>query len=241
MLSEKINENSTLPDYVFAGLFKNSNIVVAPNFYIKNIPKYAFQNMFRNSQLQEVTNDFENVTIDRHSFGFAFQNCRNLKRAPNIIGTRERSEYSGLLYIFHQCKSLKEAPIINIGNSFAAYTCSGAFLGCTALIDASKINIPTTVSNDSCESMFQDCSNLEIAPIINTRETNTNSFHRIFKNCSKLKEITAYIENATEVQGTTEWLAGTAENGTFYTPSANNWGEERSTSLIPPGWERVDI
>lgn len=117
----------------------------------------------------------------------------------------------------------------------------GMFKGCTELVKPPKELPATTLQYQCYRFMFSGCTSMTESPIIRATSFGNSEYgtcSRMFENCSSLSKITCYAEY--NASGTSNWVNGVAENGTFYKAStATKWQE--GVSGIPSGWTVVDI
>lgn len=127
------------------------------------------------------------VTLGNKCYSYMFQNCINIKIAPELPATTLATYcYEGM---FKGCRSLKSVP--ELPATTLKYACyQSMFEGCTNIKIAPEL--PGTILEGYCYTgMFSGCTNLVVGPsILPATSINNNSaqcYNSMFKGCIKLE------------------------------------------------------
>ena len=192
--------------------------------------------------------DFEDktdLTGYNYAFRYLFRTDTNIINASGMTlpaTTLANYCYSCYSYMFYNCSSLTTAP--ELPATTLADSCYYAmFYGCTNLTTAPELPA-TTLTNSCYQSMFQGCSSLTTAPVLSATTLATYCYRYMFVNCSSLSAVTCLATSGIDENNrtnTTNWLTGTAANGTFTRAANASWycGAIPSTWTVTPAYERT--
>lgn len=121
-----------------------------------------------------------NIEIDGTSASYMFYNCKSLEEVP-LINTSNVENMNGM---FNSCSKLTNVPLLNTMNvtdmSKMFYYCSN--LTNIPLFDTSNVT--------KMDNMFYYCSKLTTVPLLNTAKVTNMTY--MFYYCSELKEIPSF-------------------------------------------------
>lgn len=236
ILDYKNNENTPLNPFAFACLFRESNIVLPPNLSSVNLNNDCYNEMFKTATNLTTQPILPARTVPNFAYTRMFQGCTSLTETNKILA--EEIKRAGAYVMFLESK-VKEISLEKLekAEGLSLYN----FLGnCNELTKVNLSNL-TQIEVNALSNAFRNCKALKQTPILNVRSLKNNSLDGAFSGCSSLEEVTIYATNAATANATNNWLQGVAETGKFFTPANADWGDERSPSLIPEGWDRIDI
>lgn len=237
ILDYKNNKNTPLAPYAFACLFRESNIALPPNLSSVKLSESCYNGMFKMATKLTTQPNLPAKKVENYAYCQMFNNCTSLTETNEILA--EEMNTNAAYDIFNSTK-IKEISLKNLKKALG-FSLQNAFYGCKELTKVNLSNL-TEVSYGALEYAFMNCIALKQAPTINISILpNQFSLRETFSGCSSLEEVTIYATNAAATDDTYNWLENVAPIGEFKTPAGADWGDERSPSLIPEGWKRIDI
>ena len=201
----KTNNNGV--GYNCANMFAYcKNLTAAPKLPATTLADYCYQDMFNGCEKLSSAPELKASSVHEGSYQRMFANCTALKKAPALPATKVRA--SGYQRMFVNCTGMESGPE----------------------------SLPTTELNENCYyKMFSGCSSLTIVPKLVVNKMAKGCCKEMFMYCSKLKEVTIYLKNDidTSLNPFTDWLSGTAKNGTLHIRSGLL--DATKTALCLPG------
>ena len=208
-----VGQTNKYDNYIFSGLFMNSNVVDATNLVIPN-------------------------AMRDYCYYKTFYSCKSLTSTPSLPFSQVG--YYSCRDMFSGCISLITIQPMTIeGNSEGSMY--NMFNNCKSLVDASMITI-TSEKSRSCYNMFNICKNLRKSPIIKGDMT-SSSCERIFYGCSNLSEVTYLGTTSPSSSYSRNWMKNVASTGTFYMRQDATWDStvSRDANGVPAGWTIVKV
>ncbi len=154
------------------------------------------------------------TNLTESCYNAMFANCKNLSSAPALLAT----VVSPYCYqqMFMNCTCLKNAPALP-ATEVGRYCYQQMFDGCTGMESGPEI-LPAKKLSELCyQNMFSRCTSLTKAPKLMAEEMAQDCCAYMFKECSKLDEVTLCVKDFdTGLNSFTDWLAGTAQTGTVH-------------------------
>lgn len=236
ILDYKNNENTPLKPYAFACLFRQSNIVLPPNLSSIYLNNDCYNELFRQATNLTTQPILPAKTVPIYAYTRMFQNCTSLTETNKILA--EEMKAAAAYDMFYSSK-IKEISFDNLKKA-ADDSLSSVFMYCDELTKVNLNNL-TQVGYRTLNNCFRFCKALKQTPTLNIPILQTASLSDAFSGCTNLEEVTIYATNAATANATNNWLLGVPSTGKFRTPANADWGDERSPSLIPEGWDRIDI
>lgn len=129
----------------------------------------------------------QHPTMAEACYGYMFQNCTALTKAPALPATTLESNcYRSM---FSGCTSLTQAPALP-ATTLVNYCYYQMFQSCTSLIQAPAL--PATTLADYCYyQMFEGCTSLTQAPALPATTLATNCYSYMFRGCTSLTQAPA--------------------------------------------------
>lgn len=126
------------------------------------------------------------------SFWNMFLNCSSLKSIDvSSFNTSKVSNYFSFYTMFSGCSSLETIDLSNFDfSNSGSYSIGGMFQNCRSL---KSVKFPSDVhfnNNVTTNQVFSSCELLETLDLSSWNTTNVTSMDEMFKNCSKLSNLT---------------------------------------------------
>ena len=194
------------------GLFNLYGNLTSLDNYISTFDGgYKYMHMFENTNVYDCSMLNTGIKSQTGSsvFGYMFNNCKYLIKAPNLPATT-LADYC-YYYMFNNCTSLTTLP--------------------SNLLPATKL------ANYCYNNMFQYCSSLVEPPsgwILPAKTLYTNSVSYMFYGCSKLQKMAVSYSGTITSYHWTYFLQGVSKTGTFF--YSKNQTKENIMSIVPSGW-----
>lgn len=219
--------------YGYAYMFYRCySLTAAPALPATTLAQNCYLQMFRHCESLVTSPALPAQSVASSSYEAMFASCYNLQNVGEISATTLNS-YS-MHAMFADCTSLMDAPdLINL-TTLADLCCCNMFGHCTSLVSPPTLSA-TTLATACYYNMFYGCTSLTFTPVLPASTLVGNCYYQMFYGCSLLNDVKCY---ATTITGTTNWLYGVANSGTFTKASGATWSSD--TSGIPPGWTVVD-
>lgn len=255
-----------VPLEAYSSMFSNcSSLEEMPQISAKTVAEYGMAGMFAEcSKLSEVKdlciqtftgdNNCASMFIDCTSLTTApklpatkltkqcyfamFANCGNLSSAP-VLNAAEVPDYC-YQQMFMNCNSLKNAPDLP-ATTVGPYCYQQMFDGCTGMESGPEI-LPAKKLSELCyQNMFRKCKSLTKAPKLMAEEMAKECCNFMFKECSKLDEVTLCVKDFdTSLSPFSDWLAETASTGTVHIRSGLNDATKAAIYLPNSNWAFVE-
>ena len=180
---------TTLTDHCYDGMFKDTELSVAPDLPATSLADYCYSGMF---------------------YG-----CTSLTTAPDLPATT-LADYC-YENMFYDCSSLTTAPDLP-ATTLADYCYENMFYGCTSLTTVPSI-LPATTLTDHCyDGMFYGCSILTTAPILPAETLTSFCYACMFNGCTNLTSIVCLAKTKLDSPDWSfyEWDYFGTSGGTLY-------------------------
>ena len=183
----KTNNNGV--GYNCANMFAYcKNLTAAPKLPATTLADYCYQDMFNGCEKLSSAPELKASSVHEGSYQRMFANCTALKKAPALPATEVRA--SGYQQMFSGCKSMESGPE----------------------------TLPATELKENCYyRMFNGCSSLTKAPKLMAQKMAKGCCKEMFMSCKTIDEVTLYVQDFdTKFNSFSDWLTGTAKNGTLH-------------------------
>ena len=212
---ETFETNNNRVGYNCANMFAYcKNLTAAPKLPATTLADYCYQDMFNGCEKLSSAPELNASSVHEGSYQRMFAYCTSLKKAPALPATEVRA--SGYSQMFSGCKNMETGPE----------------------------TLPATELKENCYyRMFNGCSSLTIVPKLVVNKMAKGCCKEMFMYCSKLKEVTIYLENDidTSLNPFSNWLTGTAKNGTGKLHIRSGLLNDTKTALcLPNNWTFVE-
>lgn len=229
---------ATLSEFCYSYMFGYcTSLTTAPELPATALASDCYSRMFFGCTGLTTAPSLPATTMVANCYSYMFRNCIGLTTAPSLPATRLASNCYG--YMFQGCTGLTAAPELP-ATALPSYCYTYMFRDCTSLITGPSVIPATSIGLNCCYAMFQGCTNLALAPRLtyNGEFGTTACYSYMFNGCSNLSYIycLGYPSASSAQGGTTNWVTGVEEIGTFVTPAATQSRYYRGTSGIPTGW-----
>ena len=180
---------------------------------------------------------FPATTVTEEACYYMFQDCRQLKRAPEIHATN--APFGCYEYMFECCKQLEEAPPVLPAEHVGMFAYHDMFDDCDSLKVGPEIKALTA---DDCafQSMFAYCDSFEKAPSIKIESLPNYCCLCMYMSCKKLNYVECLSTNISANNCTNRWLGNVASEGTFVCAKGMKDKWPRGGSGIPDGWTIIE-
>ena len=188
-------------------------LTAAPKLPATTLTDYCYQNMFNGCENLSSAPELNAKTVNEGSYQLMFANCTRLKAAPALPATEVRT--SGYQQMFANCTGMVSGPE----------------------------SLPATILKASCYyRMFNGCSSLTKAPKLMAEKMAKDCCAQMFRGCSKIDEVILYVKDfGTNYSPFTDWLTGTAKNGTGKLHIRSGLLDDTKTALcLPTNWTFVE-
>ena len=196
--------------------------------------KYVFYSLFQDmDKLTDASKlSLPAKTLAEDCYSGMFYRCTSLTVAPELPATTLAEYcYSDMF----SNTSLTVAPELP-AKTLAKGCYFAMFYRCTSLTVAPEL--PAKILEKVCYlGMFSGCTSLTVAPKMLATTLADDGCYEMFEGCSSLQSIEVNFTEWTEY-GTTRWLQGVSETGTFTCPAELDI-TKRGDSRIPEGWTIV--
>ena len=260
---DNFRNSTTISDYQFKNLFKETKVVNAENLVLSatTLAYECYQFMFQGCTSLTRAPELPATTLAYGCYQYMFDTCKSLTTAPELPAeTLATNCYSGM---FDTCKSLTTAPELP-ATTLADSCYDDMFNGCTSLTSApelpattlaygcysqmfnnctSLVNAPvlpaTTLATYCYFSMFYGCTSLTTAPELPATTLADLCYRDMFRGCTGLNYIKCLATDISASECTSNWVSGVASSGTFVkAASMTSWTTD--TSGIPTGWTVIN-
>ena len=260
---DNFRNSTTISDYQFKNLFKETKVVNAENLVLSatTLAYECYQFMFQGCTSLTRAPELPATTLAYGCYQYMFYGCTSLTTAPELPAeTLATNCYSGM---FDTCKSLTTAPELP-ATTLADSCYDDMFNGCTSLTSApelpattlaygcysqmfnnctSLVNAPvlpaTTLATYCYFSMFYGCTSLTTAPELPATTLADLCYRDMFRGCTGLNYIKCLATDISASECTSNWVSGVASSGTFVkAASMTSWTTD--TSGIPTGWTVIN-
>ena len=249
-----------VPSNAYNAMFYKSSLEAMPTISAKTVGAYGMESMFYEcSKLSTVTDLCIETFTGQNNCASMFSYCKNLTAAPKLpattladycyqemfIGCENLSSAPELnapsvhkgsyQRMFASCTSLKKAPALP-ATEVRASGYQQMFSGCTSMESGSE-SLPATNLEEKCYyRMFMNCSALTEAPKLMAQKMATECCVEMFRGCSKIDEVILCVKDFdTTFKPFSDWLTGTAKNGTLHIRSGLR--DDTKTALcLPTNW-----
>lgn len=239
--SNKVIPNAQLFNSLFIG---QANIISIDNLRLSatTLKIYCYFAMFENctglTTLPEKL--LPATTLEEGVYNYMFYGCTGLTELPEKL--LPATTLTDWCYgeMFYGCSKLKSIPENFLPATTLAWDCyEEMFAECIGLIELPEKLLPANPKGYSYAWMFYACSNLTKSPIIKVNDLSDGPIEGMFKNCTKLKEVTL-ICNTIKSDNTIgkDWLLNTSENGVINIPETATLDATvvRNASGVPETW-----
>ncbi len=186
---ETFETNNNGVGYNCDGMFSYcKKLTAAPKLPATTLADYCYQDMFNGCENLSSAPELKAVVVHEGSYQRMFANCTALKKAPALPAT-EVKKY-GYQQMFSGCKNMETGPE----------------------------SLPATELKENCYyRMFNGCSSLTKAPKLMAQKMAEGCCAGMFMSCKTIDEVTLYVQDFdTKFNSFSDWLTGTAKNGTLH-------------------------
>ena len=227
--------------YKYIHMFENTNVYDCSklNTGIKSYTgNSVFGFMFNNCVHLIKAPQLLATTLGRYCYDHMFSGCTSLITVPNLPATKLRAYC--YQYMFNGCSSLTTVPSNLLPATTLIGSCySNMFNGCSSLTTIP--NLPATTLSENCyQYMFYGCTGLVETPAgwyLPAQTTATNSCYNMFYSCSKLQKMAVSYSGAITSSHWRNFLYNVSKTGKFY--YSKNQTKENIQSIVPSGWTLV--
>lgn len=236
-------------DYGMAGMFamypnlekpgEHSNLSEVTDLYIETFTgKNNCASMFINCTSLTTAPKLPATKLTEYCYMAMFAGCENLSSAPALNATEV--PYGCYQQMFMDCTSLKNGPAL-LATEVGAYCYQQMFCGCTGMESGPEI-LPAKKLSELCyQNMFRKCKSLTKAPKLMAEEMAKECCNYMFKECSKLDEVTLCVKDFdTSLSPFSDWLAETASNGTVHIRKGLDDATKAAIYLPNSNWTFVE-
>ncbi len=207
---ETFKTNNNGVGYNCDGMFSYcKKLTAAPKLPATTLADYCYQAMFNGCENLSSAPELKAVVVHEGSYQRMFDSCTALKKAPALPATEVRK--SGYQQMFSGCKNMENGPE----------------------------TLPATELKENCYyRMFINCSSLTKAPKLMAQKMAKGCCAGMFMSCKKIDEVTLYFQDFdTNYSPFTDWLTGTAKNGTGKLHIRSGLLDATKTALcLPENW-----
>ena len=211
---ETFKTNNNGVGYNCANMFAYcKNLTAAPKLPATTLADYCYQDMFNGCEKLSSAPELNASSVHEGSYQRMFANCTALKKAPALPATEVRA--SGYSQMFSGCKNMETGPE----------------------------TLPATELKENCYyRMFNGCSSLTKAPKLMAKKMDKGCCAGMFMSCKKIDEVTLYVQDFdTKFNSFSDWLTGTAKNGTGKLHIRSGLLNDTKTALcLPNNWTFVE-
>ena len=256
-----------VPYYAYNNMFNGcTSLEVMPRISAKTVGTYGMEKMFYGcSKLSTVTDLCIKTFTGQNNCASMFSYCKNLTAAPKLpattltdycyqemfIGCENLSSAPELnaktvnegsyQQMFAYCTSLKKAPALP-ATKVRKYGYERMFVNCTGM-ESGPESLPATNLEEKCYyRMFNGCSSLSKAPKLMAENMAQGCCTEMFRGCINIDEVILYVTDFdTKYSPFTDWLTGTAKNGTGKLHIRSGLLNDTKTALcLPNNWTFVE-
>ena len=185
------------------------NLTAAPKLPATTLADYCYQDMFNECEKLSSAPELNASSVHEGSYQQMFAYCTSLKKAPALPATEVRK--SGYQQMFSGCKNMETGPE----------------------------SLPATELKENCYyRMFNGCSSLTKAPKLMAQKMAKGCCAWMFMSCKIIDEVTLYVQDFdTNYSPFSDWLTGTAKNGTGKLHIRSGLLNDTKTALcLPNNW-----